>query len=170
MGKGKKGAELLAAYIVGFKAAWALGTYAGMSHYLAGWHGTSTMGHLASASACSHLLGLDEEQTTHALGIAAAQASGLKRVFGTMCKPFDAGRCSQAGLTQRSWRAMASRAAKDILEGSQGFFEVFQADKNEESLETLGQIVGHRKPGPEVSCLVPWHALGHRGGLEDCGG
>ena len=137
--KGKKGAELLAAYIVGFKAIAALGTYAGMSHYLAGWHSTSTMGHLASASACSHLLGLDEEQTTHALGIAATQASGLKRVFGTMCKPFHAGRCSEAGLTSALLASDGFTSAEDILEGSQGFFEVLQADRNEESLETLGQ-------------------------------
>jgi len=130
---------LLAAYIIGFKAGVALGTYAGMSHYLAGWHGTSTMGHLASASACSHLLGLDEEQTTHALGIAATQASGLKRVFGTMCKPFHAGRCSQAGLTSALLASDGFTSAEDILEGSQGFFEVLKADKNEESLETLGK-------------------------------
>jgi len=137
--KGKNGAELLAAYMIGFKAGTAFGTYAGMSHYLAGWHGTSTMGHLASASACSHLLGLDKEQTTHALGIAATQASGLKRVFGTMCKPFHAGRCSQAGLTAALLASDGFTSAEDILEGSQGFFDVFQADKNEEPLETLGQ-------------------------------
>jgi len=137
--RGKKGAELLAAYIIGFKAGVALGTYAGMSHYLAGWHGTSTMGHLASASGCSHLLGLGEEQTTHALGIAATQASGLKRVFGTMCKPFHAGRCSQAGLTSALLASDGFTSAGDILEGSQGFFEVLKADRNEEALETLGK-------------------------------
>jgi 2-methylcitrate dehydratase PrpD len=137
--KGKTGAELLTAYVIGFKIGAALGGFAGMRHYLAGWHGTSTMGHLASASACARLLGLDEQQTTHALGIAATQASGLKRVFGTMCKPFHAGKCSQAGLNSALLAGDGFTCAEDTLEGPQGFFEVLQADKNEEALETLGQ-------------------------------
>jgi 2-methylcitrate dehydratase PrpD len=137
--KEESGAELLAAYIIGFKVGATLGAFAGMRHYLAGWHGTSTMGHLASASACARLLGLDEQQTTYALGIAATQASGLKRVFGTMCKPFHAGKCSQAGLNAALLAGDGFTSAEDILEGPQGFFEVLQADKNEEALETLGR-------------------------------
>jgi 2-methylcitrate dehydratase PrpD len=137
--KGKSGAALLAAYIIGFKVGAALGAFAGMRHYLAGWHGTSTMGHVASASACARLLGLNEQQTTYALGIAATQASGLKRVFGTMCKPFHAGKCSQAGLNSALLAGEGFTCAEDTLEGPQGFFEVLQADKNEEAMETLGQ-------------------------------
>lgn len=137
--KRKKGAELLAAYVIGFKVGATLGAFAGLRHYLAGWHGTSTIGHLASATACARLLGLDQQQTTFALGIAATQASGLKRVFGTMCKPFHAGRCSQAGLNSALLAADGFTCAEDILEGPQGFFEVLQADRNQEALETLGK-------------------------------
>jgi len=137
--KEKRGADILSSYIIGFKVGAALGAYAGMRHYLAGWHGTSTMGHLASASACARMLGLDEEQTTHALGIAATQASGLKRVFGTMCKPFHAGKCSQAGLNSALLAGDGFTCAEDILEGPQGFFEVLQADKKQEAFETLGR-------------------------------
>lgn len=137
--KGKKGRELLTAYLVGFRAGSALGSYAGVGHYLAGWHGTSTIGHLASASACARLLGLDEERTVHALGIAATQASGLKRVFGTMCKPFHAGKCSQAGLNSALLAAEGFTSAEDALEGPQGFFEVLRGDKNEGVLDTLGR-------------------------------
>jgi 2-methylcitrate dehydratase PrpD len=137
--KGKKGAELLTAYVIGFRTGSALGAFAGLGHYMAGWHGTSTMGHLASASACSRLLGLDVHRTTHALGIAATQASGLKRVFGTMCKPFHAGKCSQAGLNSALLAAEGFTSAEDALEGPQGFFDVLRGDKNEEVLATLGQ-------------------------------
>jgi len=137
--KGKKGGELLTAYIIGLRTGTALGSFAGLGHYMAGWHGTSTMGHLASASACSRLLGLDPGTTTHALGIAATQASGLKRVFGTMCKPFHAGKCSQAGLNSALLAAEGFTSAEDALEGPQGFFDVLGGDKNEEVLKTLGQ-------------------------------
>jgi 2-methylcitrate dehydratase PrpD len=137
--KGKKGKELLTAYIIGLRAGTAMGSFAGLGHYMRGWHGTSTIGHLASASACARLLGLDVEQTTHALGIAATQASGLKRVFGTMCKPFHAGKCSQAGLNAALLGAEGFTSAEDALEGPQGFFEVLGGDKNQEVLATLGE-------------------------------
>jgi 2-methylcitrate dehydratase PrpD len=137
--RGKTGNELLTAYLIGFRAGSALGSFAGLSHYMAGWHGTSTIGHLASVSACSRLLGLDEGQTTHALGIAATQASGLKRVFGTMCKPFHAGKCSQAGLNSALMAGEGFTSAEDALEGPQGFFDVLGGDKNEEVLENLGR-------------------------------
>jgi 2-methylcitrate dehydratase PrpD len=137
--QGKSGHALLTAYIIGFRAGSAMGSFAGLGHYLAGWHGTSTMGHLASASACARLLGLDEEKTIHALGIAATQASGLKRVFGTMCKPFHAGKCSQAGLNSALLAADGFTCIEDILEGAQGFFEVLKGDRNEGVLDTLGR-------------------------------
>ena len=137
--RGKNGKEVLTAYVIGFRAGSALGSFAGLGHYLAGWHGTSTIGHLASASACARLVGLDETQTTHALGIAATQASGLKRVFGTMCKPFHAGKCSQAGLNSALLAAEGFTSAEDALEGPQGFFDVLGGDKNEEVLLTLGE-------------------------------
>jgi 2-methylcitrate dehydratase PrpD len=137
--KKKTGRELLTAYILGFRAGSALGAYAGLGHYMAGWHGTSTIGHLASASACSRLLGQDEDKTVHALGIAATQASGLKRVFGTMCKPFHAGKSSQAGLNAALLAADGFTSAEDILEGAQGFYDVLKGDKNEGVLDMLGR-------------------------------
>ena len=137
--KGRRGLDLLAAYLVGIQVGAAVGTCAGLSHYMAGWHATSTIGHLASAAACAHLPGLGELQTIHALGIAATQACGLKRVFGTMCKPFHAGRASQTGLTAALLAADGFDAPEDTLEGPQGFFEVLKADKNEQILDTLGQ-------------------------------
>ena len=93
--QGKPGLDFLTAYLVGLQAGATVGGAAGLAHYKAGWHGTSTIGYLASAAGAARLLGLNEVETTWALGIAGTQASGLKRVFGTMCKPFHAGRCAQ---------------------------------------------------------------------------
>jgi 2-methylcitrate dehydratase PrpD len=87
---GKSGKDFLTAYIIGMQVGGTIGSCASLDHYMAGWHATSTLGHIASAAACSRLLGLSEKQTTYALGIGATQSSGLKRVSGTMCKPFHA--------------------------------------------------------------------------------
>lgn len=137
--KGKSGSDFMTAYIIGLKAGSCVGLCAGMGHYMAGWHGTSTMGHLASAAASARVLGLDEQQTVFALGIAGTQASGLKRVFGTMCKPFHAGKSSMAGLMSALLAGEGFTSAEDILEGQHGFLQVLQGQMNIDVLGTLGK-------------------------------
>ena len=140
--KGKSGEAFLSAYLVGLQVGITIAQCAGMEHYMAGWHGTSTIGHLASTAGCAWLLGLDEEKSTHALGIGATQSSGLKRVFGTMCKPFHAGRSSQAGLLSALLAQDGFTSAGDALEGPQGFFQVLGGKGNEEPLDCLGKEWG----------------------------
>jgi len=134
----KSGQEFLTAYLIGLQAGGTVGACAGLDHYMAGWHATSTLGHLASAAGCARLMGLTEEQTVHALGIGGTQSSGLKRVFGTMCKPFHAGRSSQAGLMAALLAREGFTSAEDILEGPQGFFHVLKGEMNEEVVGLLG--------------------------------
>lgn len=135
----KSGAELLAAYLIGLKVGATVGAAAGLEHYKAGWHATSTIGYLASAGGCARLLGLNEQQTVHCLGIAGTQASGLKRVFGSMCKPFHAGRCSQGGIMAALLAREGFTSAEDILEGADGFFHVLRGSGNEKVLAGLGK-------------------------------
>ena len=73
--QGKTGKEFLTAYLMGLQIGGTIGVCAGLDHYMAGWHATSTLGHLASAAGCAKLLGLDVDQTRNALGIAATQSS-----------------------------------------------------------------------------------------------
>ncbi len=136
--KGVGGFDFLTAYLIGLQAGGTVGVCAGLDHYTAGWHATSTLGHLASAAACSRLLKLDEQQTVYALGIGGTQSSGLKRVFGTMCKPFHAGRSSQAGLTAALLAKEGFTSAEDILEGPQGFFQAMKGSVNGDVLSLLG--------------------------------
>ncbi|MEE8380416.1 MAG: MmgE/PrpD family protein [Thermodesulfobacteriota bacterium] len=137
--RGKNGTDFLTAYVIGLKAGTVIASCAGSDHYMSGYHATSTMGCLASASACSRLLGLDEQQTVYALGIGGTQAAGLKRVFGTMCKPFHAGRASEAGLTAALLAENGFTSAEDILEGPSGLFQAMKGAVNEDILSTLGQ-------------------------------
>ena len=136
--KGKSGKDFLTAYLIGLQVGGTVGACASLDHYMAGWHATSTLGHLASAAACSRLLGLSEKQATYALGIGGTQSSGLKRVFGTMCKPFHAGRSSQAGLLAALLAEQGFTSAEDILEGPQGFFEALRGKVNEDIVAMLG--------------------------------
>jgi len=137
--KGKSGADFLAAYLIGLKVGTTVASCAGPEHYATGWHATSTMGPLAAAAACSRLLRLDEQQAVYALGIAGTQSSGLKRVFGTMCKPFHAGRASEVGVMASLLAGDGFTSAEDILEGPGGFFEAMKGGVKENILATLGK-------------------------------
>ncbi|MBU3916440.1 MmgE/PrpD family protein [bacterium] len=132
------GFEFLTAYLIGLQAGGTIGRCAGLEHYMAGWHATSTLGHFASAAACSRLLKLDKTQTAYALGIAGTQSSGIKRVFGTMCKPFHAGNASQTGLMAALLARDNFSSAEDILEGRHGFFEIMKGKVDPEVLANLG--------------------------------
>lgn len=137
--QGKSGAEILTAYLIGIKVGVTIGISVGPGHYAAGYHATCTMGCLASAAACSRLLGLDVKQTIYALGIGGTQSAGLKQVFGTMCKPFHAGRASEVGVMAALLAQDGFTSAEDILEGANGFFSALGGGVNERALETLGK-------------------------------
>src|SRR5579875_3277771 len=73
------------------------------------------------AAAAARLLGLDPERTAAALGIAGTQAAGLKSQFGTMCKPFHAGKAAQNGLLSALLARRGFSSRLDIIECVQGF-------------------------------------------------
>jgi 2-methylcitrate dehydratase PrpD len=138
----KSGEAFLAAYLIGLQVGITIAQCAGIEHYMAGWHGTSTIGHLASAAGCAWLLGLDAQQSAYALGVGATQSSGLKRVFGTMCKPFHAGRASQAGLMSALLAQQGFTSAEDVLEGPHGFFQVLHGKGDKAPAAQLGKEWG----------------------------
>ena len=100
LGEWKKitGEQFISAFIAGFEAECRVSSIVYPEHYLCGWHATGTLGHFGAAAACANLLGLSPSQTVYALGIAGTQSSGIKQVFGTMCKPFHAGKAAMNGL------------------------------------------------------------------------
>src|SRR6516225_9823795 len=94
---------------------------ASAGHYNLGFHSTGTIGSFGAAAACARLLGLDAETTAIALGIAGTQAAGLKSQFGTMCKPFHAGKAAQCGLLAARLAARGFSSRTDIVECVRGF-------------------------------------------------
>jgi 2-methylcitrate dehydratase PrpD len=117
--------DLLDAYAAGLLAARALGQRIGFGHYLKGWHATGTIGALAAAAAAGRRYRLDENQLRSAFALAAAQAGGMKRNFGTMAKPAHAGFAAAAGLRAARLARAGVDGAHDIFEGSIGFAEVY---------------------------------------------
>ena len=115
------GREVIEGFVIGYESACHVGEMMGGSHYEKGWHATATVGAFGAAAAGARLLGLDAGKTAMALGIAATQASGLKSMFGTMCKPLHAGRAAMNGLLAARWAARGFTSNNQALECSQGF-------------------------------------------------
>jgi 2-methylcitrate dehydratase PrpD len=119
--KGSSGSEVITAFVAGYEIACRIGAALRPGHYNLGFHSTGTIGTFGATAACARLLGLDAEATANALGMAGTQAAGLKSQFGTMCKPFHAGKAAQNGLfaARLAQRGFSSRT--DIVECAQGF-------------------------------------------------
>jgi 2-methylcitrate dehydratase PrpD len=98
-------------------------------HYTRGWHATATLGTIGCAAAAARLQGLGLAQTTHALGIAASLASGLKENFGSMTKPYHAGHAALNAVTATSLARAGMTASAGALDGSQGFAAAFSGEK-----------------------------------------
>lgn len=115
------GRDLLLAMIVGHEIESRVGAMMGESHYRHGFHATGTIGTLGAAAACAKLKKLDASKTAHALGLAATQAAGLKCMFGTMAKPFHAGKAAMNGLMAAQLAARGFTATDSAIECVQGF-------------------------------------------------
>ncbi len=118
------GRRLLQAFAAGYHAAGMVGHYVGREHYDRGFHGTGTVGSFGAAVAAALLLGLDATGVARAMGIAGTQAAGLKAQFGTMCKPFHAGKAAENGVRAAQLAARGFTSRDDLLEAAQGFGEV----------------------------------------------
>jgi 2-methylcitrate dehydratase PrpD len=71
-----QGSRLLAAIVAGYEIAVRLSVASGHRHYHY-FHSTATCGTVGAAAAASIVLGLDEDATAHAIGLAATSASGV---------------------------------------------------------------------------------------------
>jgi 2-methylcitrate dehydratase PrpD len=136
------GREVLDAYCCGFEVMTKIGrTVMPRLSLDGGWHATGVIGAIGNAAAAARLLGLDQGQTQHALGIAVSHASGIVRNFGSMSKPLHAGLAAQAGIQAAGLAAHGFTAAVDAMEGKHGFYSSYARDLPVDLswLERLGQ-------------------------------
>ncbi|MFC2006523.1 MmgE/PrpD family protein [Chloroflexota bacterium] len=123
------GKEALAAYILGLEIGGRLGSLCGPDHFNLGWHNTSTLGSIAAAVAAGKLLKLDKGSMAAAIGIAAAESSGLRKNFGTMTKSFQAGHAAMNGVIAGLLASNGFTAGEDILEGDLGLCNLLSGGK-----------------------------------------
>jgi 2-methylcitrate dehydratase PrpD len=119
----RSGKDLMLAFHVGVEVASKIGDAILPRHDREGFHTTGTIGSFGSAAACARLRGLTSEQAAYALGIAASQASGIRRNFGSMTKAFHAGHAAENGSVAADLAALGFTAAGDVLETPLGFFQ-----------------------------------------------
>lgn len=113
---------IIRAFVVGFETGARFGG-GGMGEALnrRGWHSTGVFGCLGAVAAASVLLGLDQAQTRNALGAAATQTGGLTGSFGTMSKPFHAGKAAFNAILAAELAAEGFEAKTDLLEADGDF-------------------------------------------------
>jgi 2-methylcitrate dehydratase PrpD len=126
------GKEMITAFAIGFEIASRLGAAAGASHYGHGWHATSTMGRFGAAAGTAKLLNLRLAEIINTFGVAGTQIAGLRETFGTMCKPFNAGKAAMDGVLSAYLAKRGFDSSKKIFEGKYGIGRVFapKADAN----------------------------------------
>jgi 2-methylcitrate dehydratase PrpD len=128
---------------------------------LAGWHLTGTLGTVAAAAGAARLMGLDEQQTVFALGIACTQAAGMQQNRGSDCKSLHAGKSAYHGVLAAMLASNGFNSSPEILEGSLGFSKIFSSTQQNDAITaSLGRewmITGNGyKP---YACGVVLHPL-----------
>lgn len=118
---GASGADVLRAYLVGYEVWAELLSREPDAYHLKGWHPTSALGTVAAAAAVAHLREFPFERCRNALGIAASMAGGLVANFGTMTKPFHAGRAAANAIDAVRLAAAGFTSSPDALEHHAGF-------------------------------------------------
>ena len=90
---GFPGGDMITAYVAGYET-WAelFRRDTGLLHQK-GWHPTGLYGAVGAAAACAKLRKLDAEKAAIAIALGASQSAGLMSNFGSMTKPFHAGKC-----------------------------------------------------------------------------
>lgn len=116
------GRDFMLAYQLGVEVECKIAEAIAPRHYQTGFHATATCGTFAAAAAAAKLLGFDVATTRRALSIAGSQSAGLRENFGTMTKPFHAGRASESGVAAAQFASYGWTAAPRILEAPRGFF------------------------------------------------
>ena len=89
---------------------------------LRGWHITGICGPFGAAAACASLLGLDEERTAWALGLAGTQGAGTWafNADGSMSKRLHAGKAAHSGVLAAELAALGFTGPAQIYEFEDG--------------------------------------------------
>jgi len=137
------GRQLLDGYLAGFEVQARLCSAVNPEHYERGWHTTGTIGPIGTAAAVSRAIGLDDDATRRALGIAASTSSSIRKNFGSMVKALHAGQAAYNGVLASGLAERGFSADRSVFDGANGFLDVFS---RLELLEPLRAAFAPRAP------------------------
>ena len=149
-GGGLGGREMFAAYVAGYETWAELSRRDPGHHHAKGWHPTGIFGAIGAGAACAALRRLDAGKAAMAIALSASQAGGIMANFGTMTKPFHAGRAAHAGLVSARLAELGFTAASDALEHPQGFLSAVSPEGKAD------------REGPCPAFGEDWHILKQR--------
>ena len=141
----RSGEDFLLAVICGYEVMSRIGMGFGVTaHRNLGWHVTATAGTFGAAAACAKLLGLDEEKTAYALGLAGAQSFGTWAFLGdgASCKVLNPARAAQCGLEAAFLAESGMSGPVHILTADDGGILKMMSDQPRPELiaESLGSV------------------------------
>ncbi len=147
------GRQFLTAAVAGYEIGPRVGMCMGPEHIGQGWHSGATVGVFSAACGAASALGLSEEQTIHALGIAGTQASGLMAAqYGSMVKRMHAGRASQSGLYGALLADAGYTGIRNVFESEYGgFCTTFSRSQDRFDLEQLTSGLGEQFETTRIS-------------------
>ena len=149
--EGRSGSDVLTAYQIAVEVETKLSEAMNPRHYQDGFHSTATVGAIAAGAGAAQLLGFNVEQTRRTLSIAASQAAGLRENFGTMMKPFHAGRACESGIVAAEFAQLGFTATPIILEAGRGFFQAAGGGYDARSIDgKLGHPWSFAFPGVSI--------------------
>ena len=119
-----RGERYLTAFALGCEAQLRIGNSISPDHYDRGWHITGTCGVFGATVAAAVLLGLTSGQLQAALGAAATMTLGQREAFGSMTKPFHAGKAAANGILAARLAAAGNPVVGDPL-GDDGILTIF---------------------------------------------
>jgi 2-methylcitrate dehydratase PrpD len=149
-GRPVSGAEVVRAYVLAVEAELLYAELLFPSHYLRGFHITATVGAIGAAAMAAVLTGLDEGQTTHALGLAMATASGLVEMLGTSANAYQVGNSAAAGLAAAELARGGLDSVATAFDGERGYLHA-ASDADRESVGAATAPLGHRWRCLEIS-------------------
>jgi len=138
---GASGKEVLTAIAVGYETFIKIGKASNyQSLFVRGFHPTALLGMFGATMAASHLLGLNIDQATNAMGIVGSYVSGNLECYtdGSYTKRLHGGTSSSAGVTAALLAKKGYTGPKTILEGPRGFFHAYCTDSRLEELFKTG--------------------------------
>lgn len=118
---GSSGQRTLDAFIAGVEVHCALGRAFTHDLFWRGFWTTGLLGSMGAAAAAAKALGLDANATNAAIGIAMAQASGLRAIVGTPMKAVACGMASELGVRAALMARAGIRVGADIAGHAHGF-------------------------------------------------